>query len=79
MCADHAVRYCISAGNNPERSGTQGMEKILAKMSGENFREFGENYSSNTMYQTIAKTLLKTLTHVHQYMHIHAYTCNTSQ
>jgi hypothetical protein len=32
MCADHAARYCKSAGNNPERSGTQGMEKILAKM-----------------------------------------------
>ena len=32
MCADHAKRYCKSAGNNPERCGTQGMEKILAKM-----------------------------------------------
>jgi hypothetical protein len=32
MCVDHAARYCKSAGNNPERSGTQGMEKILAKM-----------------------------------------------
>ncbi len=32
MCADHAAQYCKSVGNNPERSGTQGMEKILAKI-----------------------------------------------
>ncbi len=32
MCVDHAARYCKSAGNNPERSRTPGMEKILAKM-----------------------------------------------
>ncbi len=32
MCADHAARYSKSAGKNPERSGTPGMEKFLAKM-----------------------------------------------
>ncbi len=31
------------------------------------------------MYQTIPKNSLKTLTPIHQYMHIHAYTCNTRQ
>jgi hypothetical protein len=32
MCADHAVRHCKSAGNNPERSRTPGMDKFLKKM-----------------------------------------------
>ena len=44
--------YCKSAGNNPGRSIEAGMEKILAKngesQNGENSRENGENYSSNT-------------------------------
>jgi hypothetical protein len=33
MCADHAARYCKSAGNNQELSWTPGMAKYIVKMT----------------------------------------------
>ncbi len=36
----HVLLYCKSAGNNPEQSGTPGMEKIIAKMENNLMEKF---------------------------------------